>query len=45
MSAVFKSLLVLALAVASEPVCCERFYYVEPGVASCPAAPVATLSN
>ena len=37
-------LLVLALAVGSEPVCCQNFYYVEPGVASCPAAPAPTTA-
>ena len=44
MTAVCKSLLLLALAVASEPVYCQRFYYVEPGVASCPAAPAPTTA-
>ena len=42
MSAACRTLLVLALAVASEHVSGQSFYYVEPGVASCPAAPVLT---
>jgi hypothetical protein len=36
---VCRSLLVLAFAVGSEHGSCQNFYYVEPGVASCPAAP------
>ena len=42
MTRVFGTLLVLAFAVASEHVSCQSFYYVEPGVASCPAAPAPT---
>ena len=42
MSAVCRTLLVLAFSVASEHVSCQSFYYVEPGVASCPAAPAPT---
>ena len=42
MSAVCRTLLVLAFAVGSEQVYCQSFYYVEPGVASCPAAPAPT---
>lgn len=34
-----RALLVLAFAVASERAACQRLYYVEPGVAACPAAP------
>ena len=44
MSAVCKTLLVLGLAVGAERVSCQSFYYVEPGVASCPAAPVPTTA-
>ena len=44
MGAVFRALLVLAFAVGSEPVLCQSFYYVEPGVASCPAAPAPTTA-
>ena len=44
MSAVFRTLLVLAFAVGSEHVSCQSFYYVEQGVASCPAAPASTAA-
>ena len=44
MSTVYRTLLVLAFAVGSEQVACQSFYYVEPGVASCPAAPVPTTA-
>ena len=44
MGAVFRALLVLAFVVGSEPVLCQSFYYVEPGVASCPAAPAPTTA-
>ena len=44
MSAVRGTLLVLALAVGSEHVCGQSFYYVEPGVATCPAAPAPTTA-
>ena len=44
MSAVCRTLLVLAFAVGSEHVSCQSFYYVEPGVASCPAAPAPTTA-
>ena len=44
MSPASRALLVLALAVASEQVACQNFYYVEPGVASCPAAPARTTA-
>ena len=43
MGAVFRALLVLAIAVGSEPVLAQTFYYVEPGVAACPAPP-ATIA-
>jgi hypothetical protein len=44
MSAVCRTLLVLAFAVGSERVSCQSFYYVEPGVASCPAAPAPSTA-
>ena len=44
MSVVSRSLLVLAFAIGSEPCCGQNFYYVEPGVASCPAAPAPTAA-
>jgi hypothetical protein len=44
MSVVCRTLLALAFAVGSEPVSCQSFYYVEPGVASCPAAPARTTA-
>jgi len=44
MRALCRSLVWLALAIASGPVYCQRFYYVDPGVASCPAAPVPTTA-
>jgi hypothetical protein len=44
MSALCRALLVLAVAVGSAHVSCQSFYYVEPGVASCPAAPAATTA-
>ena len=42
--AVCRTLLVLALAVGAEHGACQSFYYVEPGVASCPAAPAPTTA-
>ena len=44
MSGVCRTLLVLAFAVGSEHVSCQSFYYVEPGVASCPTAPALTTA-
>ena len=44
MSEVCRALLVLAFAVGSGHVSCQSFYYVEPGVASCPAAPAPTTA-
>ena len=38
MTAVCRALLVLAFAVGTQHGFCQSFYYVEPGVASCPAA-------
>ena len=37
-------MLVFALAVGSEHAFCQSFFYVEPGVASCPAAPAPTTA-
>jgi hypothetical protein len=42
--ALSRSLLLLALAAGSGPVLGQTFYYVEPGVASCPAAPAPTTA-
>jgi hypothetical protein len=42
MSALCRTLLVLAFAVGTEHGHCQTFYYVEPGVASCPPAPAPT---
>lgn len=39
-----KTLLLLALASGSEYVSSQNFHYVEPGVASCPAAPAPTTA-
>jgi hypothetical protein len=44
MSAVCKTLLMLAFAVGTEHGSCQSFYYVEPGAASCPAAPAPTTA-
>ncbi len=44
MSAVCRTLLVLALAVGTKHGFCQSFHYVEPGVASCPAAPAPTTT-
>ena len=41
MTAVCRTILVLASFVASGQGVCQSFVYVEPGVASCPAAPAA----
>ena len=41
-SAGFRTLLVLAFAAGTEHGACQSFYYVEPGVAACPAAPAPT---
>ena len=42
LSAGLRTLLVLALAVGAEHGACQSFYYVEPGVTACPAAPGPT---
>ena len=44
MRTVCKTLLVLAFAVGSERASCQNLYYVEPGFASCPAAPAPTTA-
>ena len=44
MRAMYRSLLVLAFALGSEHGSCQNFYYVEPGVTSCPAAPAPTTA-
>jgi hypothetical protein len=44
MSAVCRALLVLAFAIGSERVSSQSFYYVEPGVVTCPAAPAPTTA-
>ena len=45
MSAVCKTLLVLAFAVGAEHGTCQSFYYVDAGVAACPAAPAPTTAT
>ena len=42
MPAVRRTLLVLVLAVGSPPASSQTFYYVDPGIAACPAAPAPT---
>jgi hypothetical protein len=44
MSATCKTLLVLALALGAEHGSCQSLYYVEPGVAACPAPPSPTTA-
>ena len=44
MSAVCRTLLVIAFAVVTEHGYCQSFYYVEPGIASCPTAPAPTAA-
>jgi hypothetical protein len=44
MSAICRTLLVIALAVVADHGHAQNFYYVEPGVASCPAAPAPTAA-
>ena len=44
LSAVCRTVLVLGFAVGSAQVVCQSFYYVEAGVASCPAAPAPTTA-
>jgi hypothetical protein len=41
---VCRTLLALAFAVAAGHGSCQSFYYVEPGVASCPAAPAPSTA-
>ncbi len=40
MSEVFKTLLAIACVAVAHNGYCQSFYYVEPGIASCPMAPV-----
>ena len=44
MRSVCRSLLLLAFAIGTEHGYTQNFYYVEPGVASCPAAPAPTTA-
>ena len=44
MGAVCRTLLLLAFAAGSARAFCQTFFYVEPGVASCPAAPAPTTA-
>ena len=44
MNAGCRALLVLGLAVGTEHGACQSFFYVEPGLASCPAAPAPTTA-
>jgi len=44
MSALCRTLLLFALAVGARQGACQSFVYVEPGIASCPAAPVSTAA-
>ena len=45
MSAVFKTLLVVACAASAGRAYCQSFYYVDPGVAACPAAPAPATAS
>ena len=45
MRAVCKTLLVLTAAFGAGHGFCQSFYYVEPGVAACPAAPAPTTAT
>ena len=45
MSTVCRTLLIFAFAVGSGRAYCQSLYYVEPGVASCPAAPAPTTAT
>ena len=44
MNAGYRALLVLGLALGTEHGACQSFFYVEPGLASCPAAPAPTTA-
>ena len=44
MSAVFKTLLVIACVAITQHGYCQNFYYVESGIASCPMAPVPSTA-
>jgi hypothetical protein len=43
-SAVCRTLLLFALAVGARQGACQSFVYVEPGIASCPAAPASAAA-
>jgi len=43
-SAVCRTLLLFALAVVARQGACQSFVYVEPGIASCPAAPASAAA-
>ena len=44
MSAVCRTLVLVAFAVGPKHGACQSFYYVDPGIASCPAAPAPTTA-
>ena len=44
MRAVYRTLLLLAFAMGPGLGACQSFYYVDPGIASCPAAPAPTTT-
>jgi hypothetical protein len=44
MSAVCRALLLFALVVGARQGACQNFVYVEPGIASCPAAPASAAA-
>jgi hypothetical protein len=44
MNAACRTLVLVAFAVASQQGACQSFVYVEPGIASCPAAPASTAA-
>ena len=44
MNAVCRTLFLFAFAVGTQQGACQSFVYVEPGIASCPAAPASTAA-
>ena len=44
MRAVCRALILFSLAVGAQQGACQSFVYVEPGIASCPAAPASTAA-
>ena len=44
MSAVCRALVLFTFAVGAQQGACQNFVYVEPGIASCPAAPASTAA-